>query len=104
MTSIMAECFNSVLRGVRALPVTAIVQYTFDKMNEYFLHYSEETDKQIAGKSTPLGKKYKYPPKVDDFLVFQRRKADSQKATCFDNEEWIYQVNECNIPGLEVIK
>jgi hypothetical protein len=55
MTSNMAECFNSVLRGVRALPVTAIVQYTFDKMNEYFLHYSEETDKQIAGKSTPLG-------------------------------------------------
>jgi hypothetical protein len=47
-------------------------------MNEYFLHYSEETDKQIAGKSTPLGKKYKYPPKVDEFLVFQRRKADSQ--------------------------
>ena len=35
MTSNMAECFNNILKGVRALPVSAIVQYTFNKMNEY---------------------------------------------------------------------
>jgi hypothetical protein len=28
MTSNMAECFNSVMRGVRQLPVTAIAEYT----------------------------------------------------------------------------
>ena len=39
MTSNMAECFNRVLKGARGLPVTAIVQYTFDKMNEYFVKY-----------------------------------------------------------------
>ena len=61
MISNMAECFNSVLKGVRALPVTAIVQYTFDKLREYFLHYSEETDKQIAGENKKK-KTYKYPP------------------------------------------
>ena len=49
MTSNMAECFNKVLKGVRALPVTAIVQYTFIKMNEYFLKYSEKTaDRKIV--------------------------------------------------------
>ena len=42
---------NKVLKGVRALPVTAIVQYTFEKMNAYFLKYSMETDKQIAGEN-----------------------------------------------------
>ncbi|XP_010233243.1 uncharacterized protein LOC104583173 [Brachypodium distachyon] len=93
MTSNMAECFNMVLRGVRALPVTAIVQYTFDKMNGYFLKYSEETDRQIAGKNRAK-KKYMYPPKVDAWITFQTRKADSQTAVCFDNDEWIYQVNE----------
>jgi hypothetical protein len=50
MTSNMAECFNNMIRGVRALPMTTIVQYTFDKMNEYFMHYSLETNKQIVGK------------------------------------------------------
>ena len=64
MTSNMAECFNNVLKGVRALPVTAIVQYTFDKLNVYFQKYSEETDDQIAGKNK-MKKKYKYPPEAD---------------------------------------
>ena len=86
MTSNMAECFNNVLKGVRALPVTAIVQYTFTKLNEYFLNYSLETDKHME--------KLKYPPKVDEFVEFESRKADSQVATIYDNEELIYQVNE----------
>ena len=93
MTSNMAEIFNMVLKGVRALPVTAIVQYTFEKLNVYFLKYSEETDKQIAGENKDKYK-YDYPPKVDEFMEFQSRKADSQVATCYDNVEWIYQVNE----------
>ena len=36
MTSNLVECFNNVLKGARALPVTAIVEYTFFKLNEYF--------------------------------------------------------------------
>jgi hypothetical protein len=48
MTSNMVECFNMVLKGVRALSVMAIVQYTFDKMNVYFLKYSLAMDKQIV--------------------------------------------------------
>ena len=56
MTSNMAECFNRVLKGARGLPVTAIVQYTFDKMNAYFVKYLMETDAQIAGENP---RKYK---------------------------------------------
>jgi hypothetical protein len=37
MTSNMTEIFNSLLRGVRSLPVTAIASFTFYKCNEWFL-------------------------------------------------------------------
>jgi hypothetical protein len=34
MTSNMAEIFNSILRGVRSLPVTVIASFTFYKCNK----------------------------------------------------------------------
>ena len=76
MTSNMAECFNNVLKGVRALPVTALVQYTFYKLNEYFQKYSQETAEQIAGENKDKYK-YEYPPRVDTFMENESRKADS---------------------------
>jgi hypothetical protein len=66
MTSNMAECFNSVLEGVCALHVMAIIQYTFHKLNVYFLEYSMETDKKIDGMKQE--KEDKYPPRVDKWL------------------------------------
>nr|XP_051197453.1 uncharacterized protein LOC127310862 [Lolium perenne] len=84
MTSNMAECFNNVLKGVRALPVTAIIQYTFEKLNVYFQNYTEETEKEIA-------RNCEYPTKVQEFMDFQARKADSHTATCYDNVDWVYQ-------------
>ncbi|KAK1609838.1 hypothetical protein QYE76_033511 [Lolium multiflorum] len=87
MTSNMAECFNNVLKGVRALPVTAIIQYTFEKLNVYFQNYTDETEKEIANNC-------EFPTKVQEFMDFQARKADSQTATCYDNVDWVYQVNE----------
>ena len=79
--------------GVRALPVSAIAEYTFQKMNEYFLKYSEETANQIAPKKKD-DKVYKYPPKVDNWIEYQARKADSHKVQCFETIEWIYQIDE----------
>ncbi|KAK1664520.1 hypothetical protein QYE76_052679 [Lolium multiflorum] len=70
MTSNMAECFNNVLKGVRALPVTAIIQYTFEKLNVYFQNYTDETEKEIANNC-------EFPTKVQEFMDFQARKADS---------------------------
>ena len=87
MTSNMAECFNNVIKGVRALPVTAIAEYTFHKLNVYFQKHSVETDKLIdQGKM--------YPPKVEEWMELQNSKSERQFGVCFDNNEWIYQVNE----------
>ena len=56
MTSNMIECFNNVLKGVLCLPVTAILKYTFFKLNEYFLRHSQTTAKWIdEKKSIPTG-------------------------------------------------
>ena len=93
MTNNMAECFIMVLKGVRALPVTTIVEYTFQKLNVYFQKYSEETSNLMSGKNKAK-KMYKYPPKVDDWMEYQARKADSHKIQSLDNIELIYQVDE----------
>jgi hypothetical protein len=37
MPNNMAEIFNSILRGVRSLPVTVITSFTFYKCNEWFV-------------------------------------------------------------------
>mgnify|MGYP005849658075 CR=1 FL=1 len=93
MTNNMDECLNMVLKGVHGFPVTAIVEYTFQKLNFYFQKYSEETSNLMSGKNKAR-KMYKYPPKVDDWMEYQARKADSHKIQSFDNIELIYQVDE----------
>ena len=93
MTSNMAECFNNVIKGVRSLPVTAIVEYTFQKMNEYFLNYSKLTAKRIAGKNKRK-KAFKYPPKIDKWMTYQTFKADTLAVEEFDNTNMVYQVVE----------
>lgn len=41
-TSNMAEVFNKVLKGIRSLPVTTIVAYSFHKCDEYFVNRHQE--------------------------------------------------------------
>ncbi|XP_030922939.1 uncharacterized protein LOC115949803 [Quercus lobata] len=36
MTTNLSECFNGVLKGARSLPITAMVKFTFYKVNSYF--------------------------------------------------------------------
>ena len=56
-----------------------------------------ETDAQIAGEN-PRKYKYKFLPKVDEWLLFQSRKADSEEAILYDNEEWKYEVKSQEEP------
>jgi hypothetical protein len=42
MTTNILEVFNFVLKGIRALPVSGIVYYTFHKCNEYFVNRWEK--------------------------------------------------------------
>ena len=36
MTTNLLECFNGVLKGACSLPITAMVRFTFFKVNSYF--------------------------------------------------------------------
>jgi hypothetical protein len=87
MTSNMVECFNNVLKGVRSLPVTAILEYTFIKLNEYFQNHSKSTTKWI-------GEKMEYPLKVHDWLLHQAHKSAHQQVIKYNEKEIIYQIDE----------
>jgi hypothetical protein len=87
MTSNMAEIFNKVLKGIRALPVTAIASYTFDKCNEYWVTRSAEV-KVVCDAGE------KWPRTVQEEIGYQETKSHDQSWACFDQEVWKYEVTE----------
>ena len=48
MTNNMLEVFNSVLKGARSLPFTALVQLTFFRLNSYFVARREQGANRLA--------------------------------------------------------
>ena len=48
MTTNMSEVFNSVLKGARSLPLTALVQLTFSRLNSYFVARREQGANRLA--------------------------------------------------------
>ena len=48
MTTNSSESFNRVFTGVRSLPVSGIVQFSFHKCNEYFIKRWELAQRNIA--------------------------------------------------------
>ena len=48
MTTNMSEVFNSVLKGARSLPLTALVQLTFSRLNSYFVARREQGADRLA--------------------------------------------------------
>ncbi|XP_015953369.1 uncharacterized protein LOC107477815 [Arachis duranensis] len=48
MTTKLVECINSVLKGARNLPVTALVRSTFYRLNELFTRKSTEAHERSA--------------------------------------------------------
>src|SRR5512140_2641725 len=77
MTSNMAESFNNVLRGIRRLPVTAIVAYTFSKCNTWFV----DRHKFVTA---ALQKREKWPKRIKKELDIQKARTLGQRTTCFD--------------------
>jgi hypothetical protein len=39
MTTNSSESFNKLFKGIRAVPVSRIVEYSFRKCNEYFMNH-----------------------------------------------------------------
>ena len=48
MTTNMSEVFNSVIKGARSLPVIALVQLTFFRLNSYFVVRREQGANRLA--------------------------------------------------------
>lgn len=87
MTSNMAESFNNVLRGIRRLPVTAIVAYTFSKCNTWFV----DRHKFVTA---ALHKRERWPKRIKKELDIQKARTLGQRTTCFDFPTAKYEVTE----------
>ena len=87
MTSNMAEMFNSLLRGCRGLPVTAIASFTFYKLNSWFVSRKKHARSLwTAGKAWPL--------LASQELAFSKKKSKRQKGSCFDPINHGYEILE----------
>ena len=54
MTTNLAECTNSILRGAWSLPISAIVKSTFQKINSWFVEGGMKTNSMLrAGHQYP---------------------------------------------------
>jgi len=59
MTTNLAECMNSVLRGAQSLPISAIVKTTFQKINSWFVEIGMRTDFMLrAGYTMRISQTY----------------------------------------------
>ena len=87
MTSNFAEIMNSLLRGCRSLPVTAIAAFTFYRCNQWFV--------QRFHRATALfDKGEEWPKHVDDTIGHSKNKSKRQTATCFDRSSGTYEILE----------
>jgi hypothetical protein len=48
MTINISEVFNFILKGIRSLPVSGIVDYIFQKCNEYFMNRWKKARQSLA--------------------------------------------------------
>jgi len=49
MTTNLAECMNSILKGARSLPIWALVKTTFQGTNSWFVERGTKAASMIAG-------------------------------------------------------
>ena len=80
MTTNMSEVFNSVLKGARSLPVTALVQLTFFKLNRYFVARREHVYKRLTSDE-------QYTPYIDAKIKAHVVKAGSFEIVFYDHNQ-----------------
>ena len=72
------KVFNSVLKGARSLPVTALVQLTFFRLNSYFVVRSEQGVNRLASNE-------EYTPYVDAKIKANVVKTGSHEIVLYDH-------------------
>ncbi|XP_016173718.2 uncharacterized protein LOC107616250 [Arachis ipaensis] len=88
MTTNLVECINSVLKGARNLPVTALVKAMFYRLNELFTRKRAEAEARInAG--------HVFSELVTSKLHANQRAAGNIQVSCFDRQNEVFEVREC---------
>ena len=78
MTTNISEVFNNVLKGARSLPVTALVQLTFFRLNSYFVARREVGANRLASTE-------QFTPFVDAQIQGRVVKAGSMEIVLYDH-------------------
>ena len=68
MITNMSELFNGVLKGARKLPIIALVQLTFYRVNNYFIVRREHGESRLA---SGHGSDYMWVFLVDHISTYQ---------------------------------
>ena len=85
MTTNILECFNGVLKGAQGLPIVALVEFTWNKLVQYFHDRHKEYHYELSE-----GKKWsEYALSTWDG---NKRKSKKHYLKPFGNEELIFQV------------
>ncbi|RVX13203.1 hypothetical protein CK203_017957 [Vitis vinifera] len=85
MTTNMSEVFNGVFKGARNLPITALVQLTFYRVNSYFIVRQEHGTSRLASGE-------EFTPHIDAKIKAKVVKAGSHKVVLYDHVERRFHV------------
>ncbi|XP_016206826.1 uncharacterized protein LOC107647238 [Arachis ipaensis] len=87
MTTNLVECINSVLKGARNLPITALVKATFYRLNELFTRKRAEVEAWInAG--------HVFSEVVTSKLHANQLASGNIQVSCFDRQNEVFEVRE----------
>ncbi|XP_029151655.1 uncharacterized protein [Arachis hypogaea] len=87
MTTNLVECINSVLKGARNLPITALVKATFYRLNELFTRKRAEAEARInAG--------HVFSEVVTSKLHANQLASGNIQVSCFDRQNEVFEVRE----------
>jgi hypothetical protein len=92
MTTNLAECFNGVLKGSRALPITALVKATFYRLTSWHSHHKDEA-------RTMLMAGHRYCEELSKAIAENNRKARSHVVRSFSREYGIAEVEAATSAG-----
>ncbi|RYR32864.1 hypothetical protein Ahy_A10g047394 [Arachis hypogaea] len=90
MTTNLVECINSVLKGARNLPITALVKATFYRLNELFTRKRAEAESRITAGHV-------FSEVVTSKLNANQLASSNIQVNCFDRMNEVFEVRE--MPG-----
>ncbi|XP_019427236.1 PREDICTED: uncharacterized protein LOC109335557 [Lupinus angustifolius] len=85
MTTNLAECINGVLKGSRALPITAIVRTTCYRLNSWFVDHRDEAINMIKAGHT-------YCEELTNVIKENQRQSTCQLVRSFSRETGVAEV------------